>query len=144
MLFSVEQAFVGREEIRAPLKTPAWEATVPYVGWVWCWFLLSPRGSLVFPSPYKPTFPNSISTRNGRQRTTRWMCQTCTHSLFASLGRWEERRLDDLSGVCKYSREAARKETPTCLNLIPIFLYPRNTYWVQVCGCATSKWLFIC
>ena len=28
MLFSVEQAFVGKEEIRAPLKTPAWEATV--------------------------------------------------------------------------------------------------------------------
>ena len=28
MLFSVEQAFVGREEIRAPLKTPAWEASV--------------------------------------------------------------------------------------------------------------------
>ena len=26
MLFSVEQAFVGREEMRAPLKTPAWEA----------------------------------------------------------------------------------------------------------------------
>ena len=26
MLFSVEQAFAGREEIRAPLKTPAWEA----------------------------------------------------------------------------------------------------------------------
>ena len=26
MLFSVEQAFVGREEIRAPLKRPAWEA----------------------------------------------------------------------------------------------------------------------
>ena len=26
MLSSVEQAFVGREEIRAPLKTPAWEA----------------------------------------------------------------------------------------------------------------------
>ena len=24
---SVEQAFVGREEIRAALKTPAWEAT---------------------------------------------------------------------------------------------------------------------
>ena len=28
MLSSVEQAFVGREEIRAPLKTPAWEARV--------------------------------------------------------------------------------------------------------------------
>ena len=28
MLFSVEQGFVGRDEIRAPLKTPAWEATV--------------------------------------------------------------------------------------------------------------------
>ena len=26
MLSSVEQVFVGREEIRAPLKTPAWEA----------------------------------------------------------------------------------------------------------------------
>ena len=30
MLFSVEQAFVGREEIRAPLKTPAWEASKRY------------------------------------------------------------------------------------------------------------------
>ena len=27
MLFSVEQAFVGRDEKRAPLKTFAWEAT---------------------------------------------------------------------------------------------------------------------
>ena len=27
MLPSVEQAFVGRDEIRAPLKTPAWGAT---------------------------------------------------------------------------------------------------------------------
>ena len=27
MLFSVEQTFVGRDEKRAPLKTPAWEAT---------------------------------------------------------------------------------------------------------------------
>ena len=27
MLFSVEQAFVGREEIRAPLKTLEWEAS---------------------------------------------------------------------------------------------------------------------
>ena len=26
MLSSVEQAFVGRDERRAPLKTPAWEA----------------------------------------------------------------------------------------------------------------------
>ena len=26
MLFSVEQAFVGRDEKGAPLKTPAWEA----------------------------------------------------------------------------------------------------------------------
>ena len=28
MLSSVEQAFVGRDEKRAPLKTPAWEATL--------------------------------------------------------------------------------------------------------------------
>ena len=27
MLSSVEQAFVGRDEIRAPLKMPAWEAS---------------------------------------------------------------------------------------------------------------------
>ena len=27
MLSLVEQAFVGRDEKRAPLKTPAWEAT---------------------------------------------------------------------------------------------------------------------
>ena len=27
MLSSVEQAFVGRDEKQAPLKTPAWEAT---------------------------------------------------------------------------------------------------------------------
>ena len=28
MLFSVEQASVGRDEKRAPLKTPVWEATL--------------------------------------------------------------------------------------------------------------------
>ena len=27
MLFSVEQAFVGRDEKRVPRKTPAWEAS---------------------------------------------------------------------------------------------------------------------
>ena len=30
MLFSVEQVVVGRDEKRAPLKTPAWEARVPH------------------------------------------------------------------------------------------------------------------
>ena len=29
MLSSVEEAFVGREKIQAPLKMPAWEATMP-------------------------------------------------------------------------------------------------------------------
>ena len=29
MLFSIEQAFVGRDEKRTPLKTPAWEAIPP-------------------------------------------------------------------------------------------------------------------
>ena len=28
MLSSVEQAFVGRDEKRAPVKKPAWEATL--------------------------------------------------------------------------------------------------------------------
>ena len=32
MLFPVEQAFVGRDEKRAPLKTPAWEAIWPVTG----------------------------------------------------------------------------------------------------------------
>ena len=30
MLFSVEQASVGRDEIQAPLKLPGWEATVTH------------------------------------------------------------------------------------------------------------------
>ena len=34
MLFSAEQTFVGRDEKRAPLKTPAWEATG--LSAVWC------------------------------------------------------------------------------------------------------------
>ena len=33
MLFSVEQAFVGRDQKQAPLKAPAWEAiAIPVVG----------------------------------------------------------------------------------------------------------------
>ena len=32
MLFSVEQEFVGRDEIRASLKTPAWEVNLLLVG----------------------------------------------------------------------------------------------------------------
>ena len=31
MLFPVERAFVGRNEKRAPLKTPAWEAIYSYL-----------------------------------------------------------------------------------------------------------------
>ena len=34
-MFSVEQAFVGRDEKRAPLKTPAWEAMM----WTSCGYL---------------------------------------------------------------------------------------------------------
>ena len=44
--------------------------SMPYVGWVWCWFspllredILTPC-SPVFPSRQNPTFPNSSSTRN--------------------------------------------------------------------------------
>ena len=44
MLFSVEQAFVGREEIQAPLKTPAWEATLVQKEF----FLPSPNSLLIF------------------------------------------------------------------------------------------------
>ena len=36
MLSSVEQAFVGREEIRVPLKTPAWEAIMNHNGMQFC------------------------------------------------------------------------------------------------------------
>ena len=32
MLFSVEQEFVGRDEIRASLKMPAWEVNLLLVG----------------------------------------------------------------------------------------------------------------
>ena len=37
MLSSVEQAFVGREEIRAPLKTPAWEAMITVATYEFKW-----------------------------------------------------------------------------------------------------------
>ena len=38
MLFPAEQAFVGRDEKRAPLKTPAWEANATAIR-VWCkWY----------------------------------------------------------------------------------------------------------
>ena len=44
-------------------------ASTPYVGWVCCWFSSLLRegffpGTPVFPSPQKPTFLNSNSTRN--------------------------------------------------------------------------------
>ena len=50
MLFSVEQAFVGREEIRAPLKMPAWEA-------------ISQRAILIIPYTIGPATP-----------TNEWIC----------------------------------------------------------------------
>ena len=41
MLFSVEQAFVGRDKKRAPLKTPAWETNLfQIVGEKSCDYLL--------------------------------------------------------------------------------------------------------
>ena len=53
MLFSVEQAFVGREEIRAPLKTPAWEA--------------NSQTADVVPSPFASLSPAG-EKRGGRER----------------------------------------------------------------------------
>ena len=47
-------------------------ALTPHVGWVWSWFSLLLRevspGIPVFPSPQKPTFPNSHSIWNARTR----------------------------------------------------------------------------
>ena len=48
MLSSVEQAFVGREEIRAPLKTPEWEARLcsenASVSVFFCFRVCMPKG----------------------------------------------------------------------------------------------------
>ena len=52
MLSSVEQAFVGRDEIRAPLETPAWEGG----GW-WC------RKKLFW--PFEPQFGAIVTIREG-------------------------------------------------------------------------------
>ena len=57
-------------------------ASTPYVGWTCCWF--SPlRGfssaTLVFPSPQKPTFPNSNSTRNQVDEEPLRGCDTSNH-----------------------------------------------------------------
>ena len=46
MLFSIPEAFVGRDEIRAPLKTPAWDATVNLVGTI-CAIALGSKPPLV-------------------------------------------------------------------------------------------------
>ena len=42
MLFSVEQAFVGRDETQASLKMPAWEASLPLADWQMWHFKQSP------------------------------------------------------------------------------------------------------
>ena len=65
MLFSVEQAFVGRDEKRAPLKTPAWEANKEFED-------ASVQGALIAGVPYPlspipllfslPPYPLPIST----------------------------------------------------------------------------------
>ena len=61
MLFSVEQAFVGREEIRAPLKTPAWEATID-VAVLSCFNMKLQRWqALSVPSLYKHAVASSRS-----------------------------------------------------------------------------------
>ena len=64
-------------------------ASKPYVGWVCCW--LSPLvpevflpGTPVFPSPHKPTFPNSNSTRNQVDEEPPCGCAT-SNSLFIYL-----------------------------------------------------------
>ena len=46
MLSSVEQAFVGRDEKRAPLKTPAWEARAARNRWAMMTFLLFAPASM--------------------------------------------------------------------------------------------------
>ena len=56
MLSSVEQAFVGRDEIRAPLETPAWEGGG---GW-WC------RKKLFW--PFGPQFGATVTIRGGEGR----------------------------------------------------------------------------
>ena len=60
-------------------------ASTPYVGWVCCWFSPFLRevfpGTPVFPSPQKPTFPNSNSTRNQVDEEPLCRCATCK-SLF--------------------------------------------------------------
>ena len=58
MLFSVEQAFVGREEIRAPLKRPAWEATSVRA---------SDESELPTRGSIYNTLPGKVVTQNGRE-----------------------------------------------------------------------------
>ena len=57
-MFSVEQAFVGRDEKRAPLKTPAWEATKKLV---WLFILkevnLFPGSKMIKLLPLDNLFP---------------------------------------------------------------------------------------
>ena len=47
MLFPAEQAFVGRDEKRVPLKMPAWEATETFDRGIWAAILISETSSVV-------------------------------------------------------------------------------------------------
>ena len=62
--------------------------STPYVGWVCCWFspwlrVVFLRVLQFFPSPQKPTFPNSNSTRNQVDEEPFCVCTT-SKSLFNS------------------------------------------------------------
>ena len=75
-----EQGWRSGESTRLSPMGPGFESQGQSPMWVefvvGC--LLAPRGfslgTLVSPSPQKPTFPNSNSIWNGRRRTTLWMC----------------------------------------------------------------------
>ena len=76
MLSSVEQAFVGREEIRAPLKTPVWEANFD-----WADFLIIMLTTTLSYNLYKMTMYNKKTSWYNKHTVTDKMSWDSTHSL---------------------------------------------------------------
>ena len=67
------------------------------VGSLTCFKSFFSLGTPVFPSPQKLTFPNSNSTRNGRQRTTKWMhvlLQSCYLPIYLDIKNKREKNIE--------------------------------------------------
>ena len=80
MLSSVEQAIVGRDEKRAPLKTPAWEARASGEPWL---MIIMKKAKRIKPKKYCHWF--IMSHARGKKNYKSTMSNSLVKSKFAKL-----------------------------------------------------------